>query len=195
MSVSVRNTRFAALALSALACLPATAHEAHVHGIAALDVTIDNQQLTLNLHSPLANLIGFEHAPNTDKDRQAVRDMAARLRKPGVSFVPAAAAKCSLTGVKLSAGPIPAHLLGEPEHTTKQKHTHTHDHQHAPGDAHADLTGTYVYSCANMHQLQYIDVPLLTAFTGFNRLDVQVVTPTRQQAATLNASSNRIQLK
>jgi len=56
------------------------AHEAHVHGVGQLDVALDGNTLSLHLDSPLANLVGFEHAANSAKDKQAVRAMSADLR-------------------------------------------------------------------------------------------------------------------
>ena len=48
----------------------ATAHElgAHVHGIATLQVAVDEKTMTLDFSSPLDNLLGFEHIT---KQRQA----------------------------------------------------------------------------------------------------------------------------
>src|SRR5437879_845104 len=61
----------------------AFAHEqhAHVHGIASLQLAVDGNTLTLDLSSPLDNLLGFEHVPRTDKQKAAVHNMAERLRK------------------------------------------------------------------------------------------------------------------
>jgi hypothetical protein len=195
----------AVMTLSVALSAPALAHEAHVHGIAAMDVIVDQQQVTLMLTSPLANLIGFEHAPKTDKDRQSVRNMAAQLRQADASFVPTPAAQCTLTKVTLTSDTLPADLLGETARSAKPAHNHGHDHKTAHNDkhahekshshAHGDLNGSFVFSCKNVQQLQYIDVPLMTAFTGINRLNVQIATQARQSAATLSATATRIQLK
>jgi hypothetical protein len=183
----------AAMTMSVALSAPALAHEAHVHGIATMDVIVDQQQVTLMLASPLANLIGFEHTPKTDKDRQTVRAMATQLRQAGASFVPAPAAQCTLTKVTLASDTLPADLLGETVKPAKPAHSHAHDHNHS--NAHGDLNGSFVFSCKNLQQLQYIDVPLMTAFAGINRLNVQVATQARQSAATLSATATRIQLK
>jgi len=89
------------------------AHEAHVHGVGQLDVALDGNTLSLHLDSPLANLVGFEHAANSAKDKQAVRAMSADLRAAGKLFVTSPAATCNLTAVSLYAGSIDPLLLGE----------------------------------------------------------------------------------
>jgi hypothetical protein len=204
-----KSTHTPIVTLFAASCLlagPAIAHEAHVHGVANMDITVDAQQLTFQLHTPLANLIGFEHTPSTDRDRQAVRDMATRLRTPNAAFVTPAGAACTLSTVTLAADNMPADLLGEApkkevhQHGKKDdhdKHGHSHDHQHdhKHAQAHADLDATFIYTCGKVQQLHYIDVPLVTTFKGITRLETQIVTQERQMAVTLGANTTRIQLK
>jgi choline dehydrogenase-like flavoprotein len=79
------------------------AHDAHVHGLAALDLAIKGKQLSVHLDSPLANFIGFEHPPGTDAERQLVVDADARLRDGARLFVASAAARCTLTAVSVHA--------------------------------------------------------------------------------------------
>ena len=83
------------LAAISLLPLPALAGKtaAHVHGVASLEVAIDGGTLTLQFETPLANLLGFEHAPRNEKQKQAVRAMADRLREAGAVFTPSPAAR------------------------------------------------------------------------------------------------------
>ena len=78
------------------------AHEAHVHGVGKLDVALDGQTLSLHLDSPLVNLVGFEHAANSAKDKAAVQAMTKTLRSTGAAavFVTSPSAECKLNGVK-----------------------------------------------------------------------------------------------
>jgi hypothetical protein len=50
--------------------LPARAHEpaAHVHGAGSLEIAIDGAAVQINLYSPLDNLLGFEHAPENERN-------------------------------------------------------------------------------------------------------------------------------
>ena len=72
---------FISLAWAAVTGGSAMAHEpgAHVHGVATLQVTQDQDTLSIDLDSPLDNLLGFEHAPRTDKQKQAVQQMIENL--------------------------------------------------------------------------------------------------------------------
>lgn len=67
------------LLLLSLASLPALAaddahdhhgnHPAHVHGVGKLDVALEGNTLTLHLDTPLVNVVGFEHAASSSKDK------------------------------------------------------------------------------------------------------------------------------
>ena len=41
---------------------------AHEHGVAKLNVVLDDNTLELELDSPAMNLVGFEHAASSDAD-------------------------------------------------------------------------------------------------------------------------------
>jgi hypothetical protein len=165
----------------------AQAHAAHVHGVGKLDVALDGHTLSLHLDSPLVNLIGFEHAANSAKDRQSAQDMAKTLRQAGQLFVTDAAAGCQLSQVKLVSAAIAPALLGEK--------TAAKPDAHADNDGHADLDADFVFQCAAPERLQQIDVKLFDAFKGFLSIDVQLVTAKRQGAARLTPSAAAITLQ
>jgi len=164
---------------------PAMAHEAHVHGVGKLDVALDGKTLSLHLDSPLINLIGFEHAAKSEKDRQAAKDMAKTLRNAATVFVTSAAAGCTLSSVNLVSAAIDPALLGQSNNAPKTA-------AHADQDGHADLDADFVFQCAAPEKLQTIDVKLFEAFKGFVSIDVQLVTAKRQSAAKLTSSSSAL---
>jgi hypothetical protein len=65
----------AILALAASASVWAHSPGAHVHGLAVLEIAIDSETIQVNLITPLHNLVGFEHPPGNEKQRQAVKSM------------------------------------------------------------------------------------------------------------------------
>ncbi len=173
---------FAAIA-SAIAILPANAHEAHVHGVGTLDVAIDGAQLNLHLDSPLMNLLGFEHPANSEKDQLAAKKMAQQLRDAGNIFLTTTDAQCKLASVKLESAALTPALLGEPVSTKKSI---------AAPSEHADMNADFIFQCAHPERLKTIDVKLFSMFQGFQKINVQMVTPKKQLAATLTPSAFRI---
>jgi len=156
----------------ALAASAAAAHEpgAHVHGVAELRIVVDGPQLQIGLESPLDNLLGFEHAPRTDVERTAVRQMARTLRDAGSVFAPSAAAQCRASGVQLASSAA----LGEAIAATP-----------ADGDGHADLDADFSWTCDHPQALTGVDVDLMRHFPGLRRLKVQVAAPSGQRAVDL----------
>ena len=171
-----------AAAVYPLASVNAHSSRAHVHGEATLTVAIDGQAVTLDFDSPLDNLVGFEHAPRTDKQKQAMADMAARLGEAGKLFVLDAAAGCEAAGVKLtpaatavaSAASAPAAAKGEGD---KAAHKATHKDQEAQ----------FTFRCKDAAKLRTIEVKLFEAFPRVKRVKASVagVTGGKQSAMTL----------
>lgn len=165
-------------------------HQAHVHGVSHMDITLEDDELHIDFHSPLANLVHFEHQPNTDKERQAISTMASQLRQSNAIITVPASAQCKLQSITLTAHNIEPALLGEISH-----HAHHHAHEKQHEDNHSDLDGEYVYRCTHPENITYIDIKLLAVFSGIQQLNIQAVTPTRQQSVTLTSTNKRIQLK
>jgi len=162
----------------------ALAHEAHVHGVGKLDVALDGNTLSLHLDSPLVNLIGFEHAANSPKDKQAAQAMARTLRNAAAVFVTTPSAECKLSSVQLDSAAIAPDLLGGAKASKPAAHD---DH-----DGHADMDADFSFQCAHPERLQRIEVKLFDAFKGFNSIDVQLVTAKRQGAAKLTPAAASI---
>lgn len=162
------------LAFAAALALPAAAGElgAHVHGVGKLQIAVDGNTLSLALESPLANLLGFEHLPRSDKQKAAVREMAERLNRPAELFLTTPSARCAPTSVNLTSPVLEPAKPG--------------------GDGHNDLDGEFVFRCERPQALREIDVRLFAAFSHLRRLDVEVVSPRGQSASRLAPQQTRV---
>jgi hypothetical protein len=159
------------LAALAAPCAAAHAGEAHVHGVASLDVAIEGDRLTLAFSSPLENLVGFERAPRNDKEKARVAQALERLRKPEDLFVPSAAAQCKASPVKIDAP-----VLDAPGK--------------APKGEHASLAAMVEFRCGEPQNLAGLRVMLFDAFPNVKRIDARVAGAKKQKAARLT-SGNR----
>jgi hypothetical protein len=159
-----------------LACALGWAAKPHEHGAARLDVALEAGKLSIGLETPLDGVIGFEHAPRTDAERQTVDKAVAALKAADKLFVVDPAAQCSLGTVELVSAPLG---LGA-----------------APGgkpdDGHGDLDASFEFSCKSAPA--FIDVALFTAFPRMARLDVQTATPKGQRKQVLKRGAQRINL-
>ena len=167
--------------LAAALCVCAAAHaagHAHEHGVVKLDIAIEAGKLTVQMESPLDNLVGFERAPRTDAERKQVDATVARLKAAGALFKIDPAAGCTLASVELMSAPL---KLGKPE-------------PGAVDDGHADLDGDFEFSCKDSARASFIELGLFSAFSGMQRIDVQIATPKGQFKRTLQRPASRINL-
>jgi len=167
--------------LLALMVASAQASEPHVHGLARLTVSLDEQTLTIALSSPLDNLTGFEHAPRTEAQKTALEQMVATLERPAELFVTTPAAGCTPSSTDIES-PFP-----EPQDT---RH-HDHDHSHS----HADLYAEYTFTCEQPARLTNLTVALFEAFPRLERIDAEAALPGRQVAAGLEPDDNVFNLR
>ncbi|SEK66320.1 DUF2796 domain-containing protein [Nitrosovibrio tenuis] len=103
----------AALVVATELMLPTCAYGAgpHVHGQATLEIAVDGPAVQINLNSPVDNLLGFEHAPRNEKERQAIRTMASKLHQPDSLFIFTPTAQCRLESSRLVSPQLPSELL------------------------------------------------------------------------------------
>jgi len=168
---------FPALLCLGLAVLPvnALAHGPHVHGVGELHVVIEDNGLDIELHGPLDNLIGFEHAPRTDAQRSAVKTMVTKLNNPALLFKLPAEASC-----KAGATQIDSPLTNAPK-------TGKGSPKESGGDGdHADLTATFKFSCEHIENLKSFEVDVFDAFPGTRTIKAEIVGLHGQSAKTLS---------
>lgn len=194
-----RSNVHGALVSCVLATAPAGAADKHVHGHAALEVAVDGNRLLIVFESPLDNLVGFEHAPRTDKQKDAVRRMTAELNKPAQQFVPTAQARCTPEPVRLASEVIDPSLLGgaaPPAGAGKFKADTARDKHGQKGGkghgGHAGLEATFMFRCEQPGKLSSLDVKLFDAFNRLKRIDVQVAGARKQAAARLTPGNRGI---
>jgi hypothetical protein len=196
------NPRFALLLALLMPQAGAAAEQrAHVHGIATLQVAVDGPTLTLNLSSPLDNLLGFEHAPRTTKEKAAATDLTTRLRQPDTLLVPTQAAGCAVASAKIDA-PILEERPTASAQRAPGKGTATaakaaagqtkRDRGHGDDDEHAELSAEYVFRCRRPEALHGLDAKLFESFLRVRQIDVQVVGPKGQSAAKLTPAQRQV---
>lgn len=164
----------------ALSALPA-----HVHGKAKVQVAIEGNEIYLNFDSPLDNLLGFEHTPKNDQQREAVKAMVQKLRHPETLFVTPKAAACVAKSVNLAAPVLPPTLLSN--HSQPATGGHKPEHDEA---SHAGLQVEIVLHCTSPAALKQLEVQLFKAFPLLQQLQAEIITEQGQSATVLNATAH-----
>ena len=169
------STVIAFTALLVNASVAGAAGKAHVHGAAKLDIAVEATRITVQLESPLDNLLGFERPPRTDAERKQADAMVARLKAAGSMFRIDPAAQCTLGKVGLASSAL---KLGQPDPSE---------------EGHADIDGSFEFNCADAAKAGFIDVDLFE-FKHLKRLEVQVAAPKGQFKRDLKRPATRIDL-
>ncbi|MDR3347132.1 MAG: DUF2796 domain-containing protein [Helicobacteraceae bacterium] len=180
-----------ALIVSAFWAASLYAADAHVHGAAKMNLSVDNQEVTIELETPLANTLSYEHKPQNAEQEKEARQMAATLRKADKLFIFPPKAECKLVSVELDSDALDDDILGNAtrhDHDDHDEHDHD-DHEHGE---HADLDAEFSFVCHNPKALNKIEVNLFKFFPNLNEIEAQIVTANAQSASELTAKSRVI---
>ena len=202
--------RITSLVFFTIACAtPAIAQQsAHVHGLASINLAIDDEELQLEFVSPAESIVGFEYEPSTAAERKAVADAIALLRNPAKLFVLPASAGCELHEVEAerhAEGEHEEHAShedhgdehaeheehGDEEHAGHEEHEDGHgehaDEKSSEGASHSEFHAHYHFDCNNT-AIETIDLRLFETWPRIEEVRVQALTPRGQIGGNIDAS-------
>lgn len=161
-------------------------HGAHVHGLATLMLTLENEVLEIQFESPAANLIGFEHKADSLEEKQKVTQTAAVLKSPDLFF--------SFDGTNCQSKKTSVDISGvmNDENGQHEHHNHSKDHD---DDNHSEIKTSYRFICKNGTTLNSISISLFNLFPGIEKINAMWVTENRQGAELLSLNNNTIYLR
>lgn len=182
------NLHHASVFLSTLALaapLPTLAADnpgSHQHGHAQLQMAVDGEHVDVFLVSPAANLVGFEHAPRTNEQRQQVQQL--RTWAAGTPMVNTVAGTCTVRQADVHTAWPPSEDMHHHEHD----HGHSHEQQE---QGHADLEISQMLDCPGLSAETELEAMLMAQFPAMEQLDVQWVGPQGQGGARLTPEQIR----
>lgn len=180
---SVARLALILLALAADAAAAEREHAAHVHGVARLNVAVEGETVEMELMSPGADIVGFEHAPETVVQKAAVAAAAAALEDGAALFAFPPGAECRLNRAEVESA-----LL---DRDNGEGEAHEPSAEGESG-AHAEFEAGYRFRCERPDRLTHVDVRLFELFPAARALVVQSITPRGQSAEQLTPSSARL---
>lgn len=164
-------------------------HDAHIHGHVELNIAQDGQDLLIEVTAPGVDVVGFEHAPQTEQETQRLNRALETLQQAGTVFTLSEQAHCQLAEVHVTHS-----LGGHEEHHEDHEHEHHHDHDHDHDQQHGGLTAQYHYHCDNISALRHIDNQWFTLFPSTEKMSVNLLTERTQTALVLTPKQARISL-
>ena len=194
-------------------------HGAHEHGHGALDVAVEGEDLVIEFRIPAVNAVGFEHAPGTDAEREAVGQAIARFADPAAVVVPPPDAECEPERTEADFrgmdhegsheqheedGHGHEHEHGEDGSAREKDEDEDHDHDEHRGDehesgesgaeAHSELHATYHFHCHAPERLDRLQVRVFELLHDAEEIEVRVVTPALQKATELHPGDTVVEL-
>ena len=123
-------------------------HDAHEHGHGTLDIVIEGEELVIELRIPAVNVVGFEHAPRDDAEREAVRQALVPFGDAASVFLLPEGAECEVEGAKTEIFSMESEDEHE-EHDEHAKEEHEEDDEHAKEkhEEHEEPTRTPPWRC------------------------------------------------
>jgi hypothetical protein len=177
-------------------------HGAHVHGIGALNLALEGQEMHIELNSPAANIVGFEHAPSSEADQAALDKAVAMLKDGDRLFRFNAEAGCRMEKTDVSSSLLDDGHHEHEEHADEHKVAHEHEkyaehdhdeHEHEHEDeTHSDIEAAYHFECDQPGKLTQLSVELFEIFPGTEKLNVQYVIESKQGAGKLTPADHAI---
>lgn len=181
----------------------------HVHGEGQLLIAQEDKQWQFQFVLPAADLLGFEHAPQTTAQHQQVAKIISKIE--GVVEMLSLPAHCKLLskshslsqwaaigGDELSVehkGQMATGSKSHSSHKHNQADNHDHENHHHESHeqhAHSDITVTYHFECENM--LDALNVQLFAWAESLQTIDAQWFTAEHQGAQKLTSSAKVVSL-
>ena len=173
-------------------------HEAHVHGKVEVNIAQDGQELLVEVTAPGADVVGFEHAPETAEQKKVFEQAIAQLNKPEDLFG-FNNASCTLKFKSVTNtleddhDDHEGHDHAEGEHDDHEGHDHAeHDHDNHKGHdhsegGHGEFTVEYHYQCSDIEKLDTVNTQWFSKFSNTKSMTVNLLTDSAQIQEVLNA--------
>ncbi len=192
--------------LASVAAAPLLAQEsremgAHVHGVSTLELAVEDGLLEMNFTSPGADIVGFEYAASTDKDKDAVEAAIRTMLLPENIVTLPEAAECRLTEVlaHLHSGDHGPDEDAEHDHAESEDHDHE-EHAEGEGDAHeggaehSEFHARYIFACEHPENLTTVGFPFFETFENAQEIEAQFVTEAGAGAAEIGRAAAELTL-
>ncbi|MFN3145191.1 MAG: DUF2796 domain-containing protein [Paracoccaceae bacterium] len=165
---------------------------AHQHGTIAIEIAVEGGEIQIALYAPGADIVGFEHTPSTDADKQAVENARAILSDPFALFGLPDAAGCAVEHASVS---ITAETAGSDDHDHDHDHEEGHDHAHEQekdhdhahehddhahgdhdhGEAHFEFIAEYHLECADIGAVDALTLRIFEQFPNSQTLNFTIL--------------------
>ena len=161
---------------------------AHLHGQVDRTLAIEGNTIELNLESPAANIVGFEHPASTPEQHASVTRAKMILDMPQqlLTFI-GTPCQSIAQEIDLSAVLKPAET-----HHKEEAHSEHQEHADEGHETHSEISARYQFHCDKGIKLTAIKVHLFDLFPRIKTVHTAWVSDTNQASTILTAGVTTI---
>jgi Protein of unknown function (DUF2796) len=161
---------------------------AHEHGHSVLNIAIEGDRIEMELMAPGMDIVGFEHAAETDEHEALVEEAERNLSEPLALFVLPAEAACTT-----EAAAVELEAEDEGEHAEGPEDEEPAEHEGE--ESHTEFHAEYAITCDSPDDLGSIEFAFFERFSGAEEIEVTVITEDGQTRYEVERDAPRIDLK
>jgi len=141
--------------------------DAHVHGEARLNLVLEGTQIMVEMETPAANVLGFEHNPRNDEQKQLLNTALGIFRQSKNIF-------------KFHGGNCRQSEFEKEIHEIK---------------THMEFHFRYLFDCQSIDSLKQIEMKLFDQFPRFDMIEAQWIFLSGQGTTNLDPRNRLIKVK
>ena len=175
--------------------------DSHEHGAAIIKMVMEEERLQVEFEVPSESLIGFEHFPKSQSNRENFNKAIKVLSDPSKLFSQPIKAECLLVGMNVSQ----SLFSNEEEHghdESEKEEEHGHDesekeeeHGHdesEKSEIHSEFKSNYYWNCQHLDEIDSIGTQLMSFFFGIEEIRVNWISNNGQGSLELESKDDRI---
>ena len=172
--------------------------DSHEHGAAIIKMVMEDEKLQVEFEVPSESLIGFEHFPKSQSNREKFNEAIKILSDPSKLFSQPIKAECLLVGMNVSQ----SLFSNEEEHGDEAEEEHGHDesekeeeHGHdesEKSEIHSEFKSNYYWNCQHLDEIDSIGTQLMSFFPRIEEIRVNWISNNGQGSLELESDDDRI---
>lgn len=173
-------------------------HGAHEHGAAHMTIAVGGKGLEIELETPAANILGFEHEATSAEDKKTLSEKKAKLEDVAALFTVNKEANCAPEKAEIKSALFEDHDEHDDDHKDEKHEEHAdhkddkHDdhkdekHEEHEGETHNDIDAHWTFTCKDPKAIKNVSVNMFSAFPkGFENIKVDWITDTSASSVAL----------
>jgi len=164
--------------------------DSHEHGAAIIKMVMEEERLQVEFEVPSESLIGFEHFPKSQSNRENFNEAIKILSDPSKLFSKPIKAECLLVGMNVSQ----SLFSNEEEHghdESEKEDEHGHD-ESEKSEIHSEFKSNYYWNCQHLDEIDSIGTQLMSFFPRIEEIRVNWISNNGQGSLELESKDDRI---